>query len=238
MGILYSGRLSNPIRQFPLIATIALAAATVSCVSRQEREAKPPAPHLDLVAPNQVMAGEPFQVQPGGNSALAIGGTNLRRGSRVRLNGQGLETAWGDGTKLSALVPKELTAEPGMYPVTVETPDGQASNALPLFVLPSTGPAPEITQLFPAVSEAGKPFNEQPGGVAALGMVGKNFLPGAIVLLNGEPQAGNFGTTEQLSCIVPPKFFAKPGELKITVRNTDGKESAPAILKLTPPAVK
>jgi hypothetical protein len=239
---MYSGRLSNLTRQIQsargLLWTAALLLSTAGCVSRTEREAKPAPPHIDQVSPHQVMAGEPFQAQPGGHSALAIAGTSLRRGARVRLNGQPLETAWGDGTRLSALVPKELTAEPGMYPVTVETPEGQLSNALPLFVLPRTGPAPEIAQLYPAEAEAGKPFNEQPGGLSALGVTGRNFLPNAVLLINGEAQPTSFGGTDQLGCIVPAKLMAHPAELKIVVRNADGKESAAAVLRLTAPAVK
>lgn len=216
------------------IALVCAALALASCVTRKEREAKNPPPHIDAITPDKVGVGTPFQVQPDGKSALSVLGTNLRRGSRVRINGQPLETAWGDGSALSAIVPPELFAKDGVYPVTVEVPEGQLSNAIPFVVLPQSGPAPEITQLFPATTAAGKPFNEQPRGRSALGIVGKNFLPGVVILINGEALETNFGDVDKLAALVPQKFLAQPARLTVTVRNKDGKLSAPSALVITP----
>jgi hypothetical protein len=163
---------------------------------------------------------------------LSVIGENLVKGSRIRVNGQPLETNDGDGRSLSAFVPDELFGTPGLLPVTVETPDAQLSNALPFAVLPTTGPAPVIAQLFPATAQAGKPFNEQPGGKSALGIVGSHYLPGAAILIQGEPVDTSFGDVDKLSAIVPAKFLAKPGVLQITVRNPDGKLSPASPLTL------
>jgi hypothetical protein len=180
------------------------------------------------------MAGRPFQVQPDGQSAISITGEHLQRGSRARLNGEPLATAWSDdGKSVSAIVPPELYAQPGMYPLSVESASGDVSNAIPFIVLPESGPAPVIVQLFPDKAEAGKPFNEQPGGKSALGIVGRNFLPGAVIEINGEAQETNFGDTDKVATLVPPKFTAKPGRLRVTVRNSDGKRSEPVELVLT-----
>ena len=207
--------------------------ALTGCVTKEERTVKGPAPRLDRVIPEKVMAGQPFQVQPGGRSALSVTGENLVKGSRIRVNGQPLETNDGDGRSLNAFVPNELFAEPGLLPVTVETPDAQVSNALPFAVLAKTGPAPVVTQLFPATAPAGKPFNEQPGGKSALGIVGNHFLPGAAILIQGEAVETSFGDVDKLSAIVPAKFLTRPGVLPIAVRNPDGKQSAASPLTLT-----
>jgi hypothetical protein len=207
-----------------------------ACVSREEREAGSPAPRVDRVVPDKVVAGQPFQVQPGGESAVAVTGENLIAGSRVRLNGEALATAWSeDGRSASAIVPPELFAEPGMYPLSVESPSGQVSNAIPFTVLPKTGPAPVVKRLYPETAVAGKPFNEQPGGKSALGVVGENFLPGAAIEIDGEAQETTFNNTDNVAALVPVKFTSKPRRLRITVRNPDGKRSEPAELILTAP---
>jgi hypothetical protein len=207
-----------------------------ACVSREEREVKAPAPRVDRVLPDKVTAGEPFQVQADGQSAIAVTGENLVRGSRVRLNGEVLITGWSeDGKSASAIVPPDKYAQPGMYPLSVENPSGEVSNAIPFTVLPRTGPAPAIKHLYPDKAVAGKPFNQQPGGDSALGLVGENFLPGAAIEIDGEPQETSFNDTDNLTALVPGKFTAKPRRLRITVRNADGKRSEPVELTLTAP---
>ena len=214
---------------------IALLLASSACVTKSEREVKLAAPQIDRALPDKVLMGEPFQVQPDGKSAISVVGKNLHRGSRVRINGQPLATAWGaEGTAVSAIVPPELFAEPGMFPLSVESPSGDLSNTIPFIVLPRTGPAPIVTELFPSKSVAGKAFNEQPDGTSALGIVGKNFLPKSTIEINGEAQTTNFGDTDRLAALVPAKFLAKPGVLRITVVNLDGKRSDAAVLTLTP----
>lgn len=207
-----------------------------ACVSREEREAKAPPPRVDRVSPEKVMAGRPFQMQADGQSAVSVAGENIVRGSRVRLNGEVLITAWSeDGRSASAIVPPDKYAQPGMYPLSVESPSGEVSNAIPFTVLPTTGPAPAIRQLYPDKALAGKPFNEQPGGKSALSIAGQNFLPGAAIEIDGEAQETNFNDTDNVAALVPAKFISKPRRLRITVLNPDGKRSDPAALTLTAP---
>jgi hypothetical protein len=222
--------LTKPLLTKALLALMALSLA--ACVGSRERSRLPAEPHLDQVLPPRVGAGLTFQVQPDGRSALIVRGTNLSPKSRIRLNGHVLDTSGGDGTQLSAYVPAELIKEPGQFPVSVETPEGQLSNSLPFWVLSNTGPAPEIGKLYPAEYAAGPAFNKQPNGASALGITGQNFLPDPVVEINGEPTVTAFGGSEQLSALVPDKFIQKPGRLKITVRNRDGKVSAAAELIL------
>lgn len=203
------------------------------CVSRSEREARPPAPRANVVIPDKVMEGEPFQRQPDGKSAISVTGENLAPGSRVRMNGKPLVSS-ASGPTVSAVVPPEFYEHEGIYPVSVETPDGQISNSLPFIVFAKTGPAPAIRKLYPEVATAGIPFNRQPNGASALGIVGEKFLPGAQILINGETQATNFGDIDRLGSLVPDKFLGKPGTLAIVVRNKDGKTSTPASLVISP----
>ncbi len=206
----------------------------VSCVSEKEKSPALPEARINQVVPDRVMAGQPFQQQPNGMSALSVLGANLVKGSRIKLNGAALESSSGDGTSLATLVPPEMYAREGSYIVTVETPDGRTTNSLAWVVLPKTGPAPEIKALFPETTQAGKGFNVQANGVVALGMTGANFLPGAKILFGKTELETNFGDTDKLGAVVPPDLFAKAGKISVTVRNPDGKVSAPRPFTVTP----
>lgn len=212
--------------KFPALA-LAAALLLSSCVSEKEKAPSLPQAKIDRVVPDKVVEGQPFQQQPNGASALSILGANLIKGSRIKLNGMPLETASGDGTSLAALVPAEMFAKPGTYPILVETPDGHATNALTFVVLPKTGPAPEIRSLHPDTTAAGKGFNVQPNGISAMGIVGMNFLPGAKILVDGKEMETSFGNVDQLAAIIIPSAFAKPGKFKVVIKNPDGKLSAP-----------
>ena len=196
-----------------------------SCVSEKEKSPTLPDAKIDKLVPDKVLEGQAFQIQPSGASALSVLGSNLVKGSRIKLNGMPLETASGDGSSLAALVPPEIFAKAGNYIVSVETPDGRSTNTLAWMVLPKTGPAPEIRSIHPDTTVAGKGFNVQPNGVSAMGMTGANFLPGAKILFNGKELETSFGGLDQLGVIVPSTEFAKPGRIKITVKNPDGKLS-------------
>ncbi len=118
-----------------LLTSLALLSA---CVTERQRSKPLPAPRLSALHPNTIVAGQPFNSQPDGSSALSITGENLFRGSQVRWNGEPMETAGGqDQRSLSVIVPKRLIAAPGVYVVTVEQGDGTLSNGLPFTVLPA-----------------------------------------------------------------------------------------------------
>lgn len=118
------------------IAVVALLLPLAGCVGERERSRPLPAPRLAALYPDKAAAGESFNPQPDGSSALAMTGENLFRGCLVRWNGEPLETAGGDDTRsLAAIVPKRLTDRPGVFPITVELADGTRSNALPFTVI-------------------------------------------------------------------------------------------------------
>jgi hypothetical protein len=151
------------------------------------------------------------------------------------INGNPLETGpQTSRTNVAGVAPPRYFERPGAYAISVELPDGRKSNALPLVVMPRTGPAPVIGKLYPEGTKVGVHFNVQPGDVSALGMTGENFLPRLTILANGEPIDSNFNDVDQCAGILPAKFYAKPGVVRITVRNRDGKESAPVEFTVTP----
>ena len=130
-----------------------------SCVSSNEKSPTLPAATIASLSPAKVVAGQPFNVQSNGTSALSVIGANLIKGSKIKLNGLPLETASGDGSSLAAIIPPELFAKEGSFVLSVETPDGRATNSLAWVVLPKTGPAPIIRELFPNNATAATPFN-------------------------------------------------------------------------------
>ncbi len=210
-----------------ILAVLGVVVLLGSCVSEKEKAPALPEAKIDKVVPEKVLEGEPFNQQPNGASALSVLGANLVKGSRIKINGMPLETASSDGTSLAALIPTSLFAKPGTYPVSVETPDGRQTNTLNWVVLAKSGPAPEIKSLHPDTTQAGKAFNVQPNGIAAMGVVGTNFLPGAKVVIDGKEMETSFGNTDQLGAVVTPAAFAKPGKFKVVIKNPDGKTSAP-----------
>jgi hypothetical protein len=201
--------------------------ASLACVTERERSRPLPAPRITALAPNPVVAGRPFNTQPDGSSALAILGENLFRGSKVRWNGTLLETAGGeDNRSLAAIIPDRLTAEAGVYTITVEQGDGVLSNGLPFTVLPLSGPAPVITQLFPDSARAGEIFNPQPDG-AAMGITGANFRPDTVVVFGGVRLEIAFNGPDNLSVLVPARLLGRAGVIEVFAENSDGKRSAP-----------
>jgi hypothetical protein len=209
------------------------AAVLFAACGRSNQPDRAAPPHLERVVPDKVLQGEGFQVQPNGRSAIAVAGSNFAPGAKIRVNGQALAST-GNDVRLSAFVPDDLTALDGSIPISVENPDGQVSNLLPFTIFARSGPPPEIAKVFPDTYAAGRPFNQQADGSSALGVTGVNFRPGAVVVLAGKPLLTAFANVDSLTATVPAALLAKPGELPVTVRNPDGKESAPAPLKLTP----
>lgn len=215
---------------FRILSAVLLSVILSACVSKTERADVQTSPlRIDRLMPDKVMAGADFNFQANQQSAMSVVGANLGPGCRIKLNGEPLETTVGtDGKSLAALVPRRFYAKEGTFAVSVDMPDGRTSNTLPFIVLPKSGPPPSITQLFPDATTAGKGFNVQADGSSAMGLTGANFLPSATILLNGEPQATNFGDIDKLGSVFPAKFFANKGVVKVTVKNPDGKVS-PAV---------
>ena len=206
---------------------MALLIASPACVSERERSKPLPAPRLIALVPNVAVTGQIFNAQPDGSPAIGVVGENLFRGSVARWNGALLETAGGqDNRSLSVILPKRLTAEAGVYTITVEQGDGALSGGLPFTVLSLYGPAPVIAQLYPDSARAGEIFNPQPQG-AAMGVTGTNFRPGTVVVFGGVKLETIFNGTDNLSTLVPARLIGRAGVIEVFAENPDGKRSAP-----------
>jgi hypothetical protein len=86
--------------------------------------------------PDSTTAGERFQVQPNGQAALALDGTNFQPGAIVFLDGREISTTYGNPRFITALVPDEFFSHPGKVKVTVLNPNGDPSNAVDFQVFP------------------------------------------------------------------------------------------------------
>src|SRR4051812_40484543 len=85
--------------------------------------------------PDTIMPGEPFNVQPGGQSAIAVKAENVTNASGIVFNGTVLRTQLASDGILTALVPSDLVASSGALPVWI-TDGGIDSNQLTFTVKP------------------------------------------------------------------------------------------------------
>ncbi len=208
-----------------------LTAAGLSCVSSKERMQplkEMPPPHIDTLSPSSTLAGKGFQVQPSGDSAVSVTGSNFVSASRICFNGKPAATAFGSSAVLTAIVPSELYGQAGAVEVTVENGDGKRSNVASFHVLPASGLAPLISRLVPDSCITGQGFNLQPNGESALAVVGANFVPGAVIYFDTSPLATAFADPGTVTAIVPAHLLKAPRAVNVHVRNPDGKASAPS----------
>ncbi len=177
---------------------------------------------IDAVSPETIQTGE-----------IRLTGKVFDQTSKVRLDGHPLSTSVVNNSEMYAHVPAGLVKEPGLYPVSVEDESGAISNSVGIRVIP-TDSSPFIRQTFPNRIHAGQPFNVQPSGGAAMGIVGANFLPKTVVEINGQPMETVFSGNTELTISVPDAIFARTGTLQIQIRNPDGKVSPVFTLKVEP----
>src|SRR5579884_1865393 len=109
-------------------------------VAYQPGQPRPPLV-LQTVTPAEVTAGAGFNVQPNGESALAVSAEGATRGTSVVLAGQRLATPHGTAEYRTALVPPDLLRQPGRYPVYLDNGIDR-SNRLDLVVRPEAGATP------------------------------------------------------------------------------------------------
>lgn len=218
---------------------------TVACGNQQQaNQAVAPSPipgaattsvpasiRIDSLNPNATIEGKAFNPQPDGQAALSIVGASIPEGATLLWREQGNDQALDlvGGGKLgwaAATVPAKLYGSPGTATLLVRSPDGKVtSNALEFTVYSKTGPAPEIAALNPASPIAGQGFNVQPGGESALGLTGTGFLPGAVVMLDGQPMKTVFSSGVLLGAVIPAALTARARLAEVRVLNPDGKAS-------------
>jgi hypothetical protein len=97
-------------------------------------DATGPAPVIDMLYPASTAAGQAFNVQPSGGTAIGMRGSNFLPDCRILFGSKELETVFGGVNGLSAWVPPALYAAPGAIEVRVRNPDGKLSQPKPFLV--------------------------------------------------------------------------------------------------------
>jgi len=121
-------------RLFCLMVLIVAGMLSVGCTSQQD--SKPLL--LNKFGPNEVKAGELFNKQPNGESAIWAETENATPSTVFVLNGVPLESApQSEGRAVSAIVPKKLYEKPGEYPLyLLDKKTNQKSNEMKFVVKP------------------------------------------------------------------------------------------------------
>lgn len=116
------------------IFLIAVGMLFVSCSSKQETRPLV----LKKFGPNEVKAGQVFNKQPNGESAIWAETENVTPSTIFVLEGVRLESAMhADGKTASAFVPKNLYQKPGEYTLyLLDTKSNKKSNEMKFIVKP------------------------------------------------------------------------------------------------------
>jgi Lamin Tail Domain/IPT/TIG domain len=89
-------------------------------------------PMIDSISPNVVITGS-------GDVEITVTGHDFQALSKVRVDGNVVNTTFMSGTQLKALVPASVTNTPGAHAVTVQNPDLVVSNAVTFTVQGAVG---------------------------------------------------------------------------------------------------
>lgn len=216
-------------------ACLLLAACGKQQQSKQAAEPAGAAIRIERLDPSYTAQGKAFNVQPDGQAALAVVGSDIPLGSVVLWNDQPLKTSGGGSQGwVGAAVPANLYATPGTARVAARSPDGTTvSNALEFTIYARTGPAPEISELYPVSAVGGKGFNLQPGGNSALGVSGTSFLPGCKVFFGGKEMKTTLARGTYISAAIPRALATQAGEREVWVVNPDGKTSKKVVFNIS-----
>ena len=127
-------RVRSKIRLYGVaLFSLALLSCSQHEVSGQAKqgEGTNPTTALKLVAlhPDWAVAGQVFNVQPNGTSALAVTCEGATNATRIVFAGERLATVYGAPTLLTAEIPNRLYARPGNFAVYLQD-DHERSNVL------------------------------------------------------------------------------------------------------------
>lgn len=90
---------------------------------------------LKQIGPVEVKAGQDFNVQPNGQSAMWAKTENATKTTIIMWENVKLHTTFGNPNNVTALVPKELYSKPGQFQVyLLDTKTGAKSNSLMVVV--------------------------------------------------------------------------------------------------------
>ena len=183
-----------------------------------------------FVAPTITSLSPPSTAIGSSAFTLTVNGTQFQPTSVVFLNTFGLATTFVNSGQLTAIVPANLVAAAGSFPVVVSVVGGLSA---PFNFIVN----PVITSLAPPSVAAGS-------AQFTLSVAGAGFLPGAAVSFNGVTLGTTFVNSGQLTASVAANMVATAGTYPVVVTNNGGGTSAPfnfivtsAITSLSPPSV-
>ncbi|MGE0126509.1 MAG: PKD domain-containing protein [Blastocatellales bacterium] len=165
-----------------------------------------PVPVLSSISPSSTPAGSASFI-------LTANGSNFVATSKVRWNGQDLQTAFTSANQLTAQVPDNLVASGGTAQVTVFTPSpgGGTSAARTFTITAPQNPVPTLATLNPPAVPAGSGFT--------LAVTGTNFVSGSKVRINGVERVTTVVNSTQLTAAILASDVATSGDKPITVVN-------------------
>jgi hypothetical protein len=92
--------------------------------------ANAPAPRILRLNPPEIAPGKRFNVQPDGQSAIAIACEHATPKTVVVWDAQPLQTAFGSPELLTAIVPQAPYAQPGEHHVHLESEAGKSNEVI------------------------------------------------------------------------------------------------------------
>jgi hypothetical protein len=123
-------------KRFSLLAVLLLFAAGCSEPAKQQAEVIPgKAPTLVSIFPSSTVAGQAFNAQPGGGSAIGVKFKDATRAAVIVFGSKTLATSHG-ADFLSAIVPPDLYGTAGDVPVFIRDVSGE-SNKIDFVVKPA-----------------------------------------------------------------------------------------------------
>ncbi|MDQ3827448.1 MAG: IPT/TIG domain-containing protein, partial [Actinomycetota bacterium] len=132
-------------------------------------------PTVVSLSPGSILAGTP-------GATVTLGGTNFTADAEVLLNGQPRATTYVSPNEVRAELPPGDLAAPGSATLTVRNTLGTSNGATLMVTVPL---APVVAAVAPDQIVVGTP-------AATVRVLGANFMPGAQVLLNGQPRATTY----------------------------------------------
>lgn len=157
--------------------------------------------------PKEVHAGQSFNLQPNGESAMWFRTTNATPNISLTIGKTSLPTIYRDPTELAAIIPKEFYSVPGTYSLQLfEKYTGQTSNVVEFTVKPS----PLLIVDFEPKEVGSNQSFMQSNRDSALWLSVKNATPETQVMVNGHHLPTIYENPEYLKAIIPETFFPIP----------------------------
>jgi hypothetical protein len=161
-----------------------------------------------------------------GAFTLTVNGSNFVSGAAVFWKSVALATTFVNSTQLTAQVPNGYIASAGAATITVKQPDSVPSTTS--CTLTITQPLATVTSISPTTKPAAS-------GAFTLTVMGTQFMTASTVQWNGVALATTFVSATQLTASVPGGRIATPGAIPVTVVQSDGTASTPAVFTVSDP---